>query len=50
MYCIKCGAELSDGQAVCPICNTRVSHPDFPVDGAAAPYPQGEFASEEVNQ
>lgn len=50
MYCIKCGAKLSDGQAVCPICNTRVYHPDFPVDGNAATYPRGEFASEEFNR
>ena len=29
MYCIKCGAELSDGQKKCPLCETEVYHPDF---------------------
>lgn len=29
MYCIKCGAELSEGQKKCPLCETEVYHPDF---------------------
>ena len=29
MYCIKCGVELSAGQTVCPICETKVYHPDI---------------------
>jgi len=32
MFCIKCGVELSRGSAVCPICGTKVCHPDFPAD------------------
>lgn len=32
MYCIKCGAELSAGQTKCPLCETKVYHPDFVVE------------------
>ena len=49
MYCIKCGIELSDGQAICPICKTKVCHPDFPADPALATYPPRPFQSEEYN-
>ncbi|MBO5374667.1 MAG: hypothetical protein J6A54_04390 [Clostridia bacterium] len=33
MYCVKCGVELSAGQEKCPICETKVYHPDFIADG-----------------
>ena len=33
MYCVKCGVELSEGQKKCPLCETRVYHPDFIVEG-----------------
>ncbi len=49
MYCIKCGEELAAGQKVCPICETRVYHPDFPNEEAPT-YPRKEFASEEFNR
>ena len=49
MYCIKCGAELSDGQKVCPICETKVYHPDIPVVEDKDTYPKKEFVSEEFN-
>lgn len=29
MYCIKCGVELADSEASCPLCFTRVYHPDI---------------------
>ncbi len=29
MYCINCGAKLEMGEDICPLCNTRVQHPDF---------------------
>lgn len=50
MYCIKCGVELSDGQTVCPVCSTRVYHPDLPVKEATPTYPKKEFESEEFNR
>lgn len=49
MYCIKCGVELSDGQTQCPLCNTKVCHPDFPIGNALPTYPKKEFQSEEFN-
>ena len=50
MYCIKCGAELSEGQNICPLCETRVYHPDFKIDDSLAAYPRREFKSEEFNR
>lgn len=49
MYCIKCGAELAEGQAVCPLCQTKVYHPDLPLSDKPT-YPRGEFQSEEFNR
>ena len=39
MYCIKCGVELADSEKVCPLCGTRVFHPDLPLPDGEAPYP-----------
>ncbi len=50
MYCIKCGVELTDGQTVCPVCSTRVYHPDLPVKQASPTYPKKDFESEEFNR
>ena len=50
MYCINCGIELSKGQAICPICKTKVCHPDFPADPTLATYPARPFQSEEYNR
>ena len=30
MYCVKCGVRLADSEKKCPICGTRVYHPDLP--------------------
>ncbi|MBQ7847025.1 MAG: hypothetical protein IJ344_01940 [Clostridia bacterium] len=29
MYCVQCGVKLSDGEERCPLCATRVYHPDI---------------------
>lgn len=50
MYCIKCGVELSEGQSICPICETKVYHPDFTVPDDKNTYPKKEFKSEEFNR
>ncbi len=50
MFCIKCGVELSNGQAVCPVCSTKVCHPDFPINEDGVTYPRKEFQSEEFNR
>ncbi|MBQ8839993.1 MAG: hypothetical protein IJ004_01515 [Clostridia bacterium] len=39
MYCIKCGVELSKGQTICPICETKVYHPDIEPEEVAPKYP-----------
>lgn len=40
MYCIKCGVELADSEKVCPLCGTRVFHPDLPRSESEAPFPR----------
>ena len=50
MYCVKCGVELTDGQTVCPVCSTRVYHPDIPIKDAPPTYPKKDFESEEFNR
>ena len=49
MFCIKCGAKLSEGQTICPICNTRVYHPDFNITERST-YPKDNFEPEEFNR
>ncbi len=49
MYCIKCGVGLAKGQTACPLCGTRVCHPDFPVEEIPT-YPKKEFPSEAFNR
>lgn len=49
MFCINCGIELSDGQKICPICETRVYHPDLKKSDAPPSYPRKAFKSEEIN-
>ena len=29
MYCIKCGVQLADTEPKCPLCGTKVFHPDL---------------------
>ena len=45
MYCIKCGVELADSEKVCPLCGTRVFHPDLPCGQADCFFlhPLGQF-------
>ena len=50
MFCIKCGVELTDGQNICPVCGTRVYHPDVPIKEALPTYPKKDFESEEFNR
>ena len=50
MYCIKCGTQLSEGQTICPICETKVYHPDFEIPADKSTYPKKDFKSEEFNR
>lgn len=49
MYCSKCGVQLSEGQKICPICDTRVYHPDIE-EAQVDTYPKIPFKSEEFNR
>lgn len=40
MYCIKCGVKLADTEQQCPLCLTRVYHPDLGTPSEAPLYPQ----------
>ena len=40
MYCIKCGVKLADSEQKCPLCGTRVFHPDFSAPQGEPMYPQ----------
>lgn len=38
-YCVNCGVELDTAITVCPLCGTKVYHPDHPsVSDATPPY------------
>ena len=51
MYCVNCGVELADSETVCPLCGTRVFHPDLPRKQAPSPYPADPHGKpEEVNR
>lgn len=39
MYCIRCGVELSPSEERCPLCQTRVVHPDLDIPVGEKPYP-----------
>lgn len=39
MYCINCGVKLADTEKVCPLCATRVFHPDLTREPARPLYP-----------
>lgn len=39
MYCVKCGVELADSEQVCPLCETRVYHPDIERGSGVPLYP-----------
>lgn len=40
MYCIKCGVQLADSETQCPLCATRVFHPDLPFPEGQRLYPE----------
>lgn len=39
MYCINCGVELADSESACPLCGTRVFHPELTRPAGQPPYP-----------
>jgi len=43
MYCIKCGVRLADTESRCPLCNTRVYHPEILCVREEPLYPADQF-------
>ena len=43
MYCIQCGVKLAESEKQCPLCGTRVFHPDFDMPDGHPPYPKGKL-------
>ena len=41
MYCVKCGVKLADTENVCPLCGTKVYHPDIVRNAVEPSYPRG---------
>jgi len=40
MYCVQCGVNLADTEEKCPLCGTRVYHPDIKRPTARPLYPR----------
>ena len=50
MYCIKCGVELADSEKRCPLCDTRVYHPDLETGTAPPFYPPNDPTVKRMNR
>lgn len=49
MYCIKCGVKLADTEKSCPLCGTRVFHPDLTQGNGEALYPSKAYSRDKKN-
>ncbi len=47
MYCIKCGVEMADGEKQCPLCKTKVYHPEYRAIEKEETYPSGKYPERE---
>ena len=43
MYCVKCGVKLEDSEKECPLCQTRVYHPDIKREEAQPLFPPDKY-------
>lgn len=43
MYCVKCGVKLADTEKQCPLCHTRVFHPDIDRPEGEPLYPADQY-------
>lgn len=50
MYCIKCGVRLADTERKCPLCGTRVYHPDLKQPDATPLYPESTGEPKSINR
>lgn len=49
MYCIKCGVELADSEKICPLCHTKVYHPDITQPEGDSMFSKGKYPIPEKN-
>lgn len=45
MYCVQCGVKLADTEVRCPLCGTRVFHPDIFREEGERLYPAQKYPS-----
>lgn len=50
MYCVKCGVQLADTEKSCPLCHTRVYHPDLQQPEATPLYPENDHRDKPINR
>ena len=43
MYCVQCGVKLADSEVRCPLCGTRVFHPDILREAGESLYPTQKY-------
>lgn len=48
MYCIKCGVELADSEQSCPLCLTKVYHPDIERPSADPLFPDNPVSKKQT--
>ena len=49
MYCVNCGVKLSDSEKECPLCHTRVFHPDIEQPAAEGMYPDKKYPQDGIS-
>ena len=49
MYCVNCGVKLADTEAVCPLCKTKVYHPDITRGEGEKLYPENKYPKPKHN-
>lgn len=47
MYCVKCGVKLADTENICPLCGTKVYHPDITRNQSNPIYPKRKYPTPE---
>lgn len=47
MYCVKCGVKLADTEKVCPLCETKVYHPELVQEEGENIYPKNQYPAKE---
>ena len=50
MYCVKCGVQLANTEKSCPLCGTRVCHPDIKQPDVAPLYPESAEKEKPINR